>query len=262
MEAEPDTLVFGEDVFQEPHPLAEDTPTPSNEVTEFSVNETTTSVNPEDLTLSLTVNQGCNVMGSIISVCKLPAAAMWAVLYSLAWVLKCVAGVVMVLMRAVGWAVASIVQLAVGLVCGVACAALALLKGVFSAVGWVVVAVCKLAACVACAAWATLKGVVFLVTWPVVQVVKLAAFVVRSVFRVLVWVLCTTVKAPVFLVLGVYCVIACVLRCLVRAPAALKWAVVDPYCSQCEGPCDWDPDLAKLGVAVPCAHRFPRKKVC
>jgi hypothetical protein len=278
-EAEPDVLVVGEDVFYDALPLAVSAPKPA--------------CSSEDASLAVTVSgsaQGAKVKGAIASTCKITAAAVWGVLFSLVWVMKCVAGAVIGLARAVGWVVSSIVQpavgackivaflacnawaalkgvvfvvtwpvvqvvrLAVGLLCAVACAAWALLRGVVSVVTWPVVQVAKLAVgllcAVACAAWAALRGVVFMVTWPVVQVVKLVASLVRCVLFALLWALWTILKALTHLVLAVCRIVECVLTRL------------GPQCSQCNGPVDWDPWLAERGVAVPCAHRFPRHKVC
>jgi hypothetical protein len=282
VEAEPDLLVSGEDVFYDPLPVADDVPLLNNE-------DEIMAAKPDcDLTLNCTLKQGAKVKGPIFSVIKIATAVMWTVLSSLFWVLRCVAGMVTGAVRAVVRTGSSAVKSAVGLVSAVACAAWAVLECVFCVTSWPVVGVCKLAAILACAAWAVLRGVVYMVTWPVVavctlvgfiactalmvvrgmlymvtwpvvQVVKLAAFLVRFGFCALMWTVCAVVKAPLHLLLLVYCAVACVVRGLIRGLVALKHAVFGPRRSQCAAVVEFNSSLVELSASELCALINPHR---
>jgi hypothetical protein len=121
-EAKPDILVRGQDVFSNSVPLAEDVPKSSGtDPSEWWYAEfCSDNVKPNcALTVSSTA-QGSKLKGAIVTAFKVPAAAICAVVSCVMWVLMCVVGMGMGLMRAVGWAISSFVRLPVRLVRAVA----------------------------------------------------------------------------------------------------------------------------------------------
>jgi hypothetical protein len=226
---------------------------------EFAADDVMAGVNPScHLTSSCTIKQqGSKAAKAFVSVCMLPAAVMFVVLFPVIWAVKCVGKLVMGLVCAVAWAFGGAVQLAVGLkraaACAVlaawavlkgtfhavtwpvvriaqlaahvACAAWVVCRGVFLTVAWPVVRALKLAACLACAAWAVLRRVLHALAWPVVRICTLAAFIVRCVFRTLVWTVRPVLKLPVYLGLAIYYAFACVLI-LVPAAAAAQMLMI------------------------------------
>jgi hypothetical protein len=237
-EPKPDILVRGQDVFCNPLPLA----------------DVTTPVSPDSgLAFSRTAKQGLNVTGAIISICKLPAAMVCAVLACLLWVLRCMAGMVSGLVRAVVWAVNSFVKLPVGLVRAVACTAWAMpqkervcdTKPSTEASAWwwgefcieEVVSVAKadgnltlsctgsslgpksvlLSVCKVLAA--VVYAVPYTIAWALIFVVNMVTRLVRAV----VWACARIVKATV----GLVCTIACAAWAVLRGVVyVVSWPIM------------------------------------
>jgi hypothetical protein len=238
--ASPDTLVHSNDVFTDPLEAPRPKSINADPSTwwwrEFDTYEIMEQFNLDDFNLTSTRKQVPKAKEAIANACKFLAAVVSAVVYSIIGALLCVANAVVWLVRAVAWAMASVLQLAAGLV-----------------------------GAVACAAWAGAKGVVSVAACPYMCVLQLAGLLVRSVFGALVWVVCTVLKAPLYLVLAVYFAIACVLRNLIKGPVALKRAVFGSRCSHCATVVDFNACLADLSVAEICAlinpHRHPWQEV-